>query len=243
MHWILDHDSKTAAADIERPRRNFAVSASSRDRQDHAFAGLPPSPSQIPPLRHGPSIASCALDKGPSFSQVGQTPQLDGFRVVCDRARALASSLPSKMSFSDLADLKRKLRDAGFEVYRSTPEQVLLAERIRDNLIMDSGVAAQLAHGSEPLRVHVTVRAQASHFPGLHEDGVREHAQKLASIFVAAGYAAGESTAAPVPDPNDPEGSLDTAHEIRLTLEVDSKERLFEELEAALARVRFTNDE
>ena len=36
--------------------------------------------------------------------------------------------------------VKAALTEAGFEVYRTTADNVHLAERVRDNLIMDSGV-------------------------------------------------------------------------------------------------------
>ena len=41
------------------------------------------------------------------------------------------------------ADLKKTLVARGFEVYRTLGDQVVLADRVRENLIMDSGVAAR----------------------------------------------------------------------------------------------------
>lgn len=147
------------------------------------------------------------------------------------------------MSFSDPAELKRKLRAAGFEVYRSTSEQVLLAERVRDNLIMDSGVAAHVSSADGKIWVQVTVRAQASHFPGAEEDGIWTAARRLAQAFLDSGYTEQDSSASPVPDPNDPQVSLDTAHEIRLRRAVQDDDALFEELRAALHLPRATSDD
>jgi len=39
------------------------------------------------------------------------------------------------------AELKKALTAEGFEIYRTTGDRILLADRVRDNLIMDSGVS------------------------------------------------------------------------------------------------------
>jgi len=66
------------------------------------------------------------------------------------------------MSASTPSELKKLLLAEGFEVYRTLSDQIVLADRVRDNLIMDSGVAARL--GGEP-GVRFVVRAQGSEFP------------------------------------------------------------------------------
>jgi hypothetical protein len=149
------------------------------------------------------------------------------------------------MSPSDTAELKRNLRSAGFEIYRSNPEFVHLAERVRDNLIMDSGVAAHLSRNGEVTRlsVHVNLRAQASHFPGADETQVWQHARELAKTFTDAGYEEGESHTEPVVDPSDPSQSLDTSFRILLKRAVDDLSALHTELKAALSRRRSTTDE
>lgn len=146
------------------------------------------------------------------------------------------------MSVTDPAELKRKLRAAGFEIYRTAENHVQLAERVRDNLIMDSGVAALVIEPNQ-LAVRVTVRAQASHFPGADDDQLWAHARTLATVFLQGGYAEEKASAEPVPDPNDPERSLDTSHEILLHLSVGSIESLCEQLRIALDRRRSTNDD
>ena len=57
--------------------------------------------------------------------------------------------------------IKRVLIDAGFEVFRTRGEEIVLAERPRENLIMDSGVRLRLG---EPLEVRVVFRAQRARF-------------------------------------------------------------------------------
>jgi len=139
------------------------------------------------------------------------------------------------------AELKRKLRAAAFEIYRTTANQVLLAERIRDNLIMDSGVSAKVQ--SDALSVEVVVTAQASHFPGADEAQIWQHAKNLASEFLRANYTEESTNSESLPDPSDPSLSLDTRYEIRLSRAVTSVEALMDELRAALAKRRSTADD
>jgi hypothetical protein len=146
------------------------------------------------------------------------------------------------MSVTDSSELKRQLRAAGFEIYRTAAEQVLLAERIRDNLIMDSGVAALLLKPGA-VAVQVTVRAQASHFPGADETQLWARARDLADVFLQQGYDELETRAEPVPDPNDPTRRLDTSHEILLRRGVTDLESLYEQLRAALGQKRSTTDD
>ncbi len=149
------------------------------------------------------------------------------------------------MTNPDPAELKRKLRAEGFEIYRTVEERILLAERIRDNLIMDSGVAADFAaNGQESaISVQVIVRAQASHFPGADAARMKDHARELAQAFTNSGYVEIEVIETPVPDPSDPSKSLDTSHEIRLRRPVENLDGLFAELREALGRRRTTGDD
>jgi hypothetical protein len=146
------------------------------------------------------------------------------------------------MSVTDPAELKRKLRVAGFEIYRTAENRVQLAERIRDNLIMDSGITALVAEPSG-LAIQVTVRAQASHFPGASPDQLWSHATALAEQFLTDGYLKEGQSAELVPDPGDPAKSLDTSHEILLQRSVETLEALLEQLQLALTRRRFTTDD
>lgn len=170
-------------------------------------------------------------------------PHADQRAALPTGAVSTPSGRPLLMSLPDPAELKRKLRAAGFEVYRTVAEQVLLAERVRDNLIMDSGVAAHLAREDSLIAVEVTVRAQASHFPGAAEDQIWSHARSLSNEFTRNGYSEEEARSASVPDPSDPAQSLDISYEIRLRRQVEDIDSLFEELRAALGRRRSTGDD
>jgi hypothetical protein len=57
-----------------------------------------------------------------------------------------------------------------------------LADRVRDNLLMDSGVA--IVHG-DPLLVRITLRARAAEFPGDGEQALFERARALAAPYLA----------------------------------------------------------
>lgn len=138
------------------------------------------------------------------------------------------------------AELKRRLRNEGFEVYRTEPGRILLAERVRDNLIMDSGVAVASKGG---FAVHVMVRAQASHFPGASAESMRERAAELANNFESRGYQRGQVGESQVPDPSHPGRSLDTSFEISLHRSFDTLEEVFEELKVALSGTRYTGED
>jgi len=142
----------------------------------------------------------------------------------------------------DTAELKRRLRGEGFEIYRTLEGRVLLAERVRDNLIMDSGVAAGPAATGESLCVFVTIRAQLSHFPGAGAEAVLSHSWDLARAFQGRGYAAGEPATSELHDPSRPDRTLDTIFEIPLVRELADAEELLAELRVALSLPRSSTD-
>lgn len=145
------------------------------------------------------------------------------------------------MSAPDPADLKRRLRNEGFEIYRTLEGRVILAERIRDNLIMDSGVAAGSGLG-DLLTVFVTIRTQLSHYPGSNAEAVLDQARQLAQPFEGRGYGAGEPTSRHIQDPSHPERTLDTVFEIPLQRALAGLDELLTELRAVLALPRSSND-
>lgn len=67
-------------------------------------------------------------------------------------------------------DLKKALRSEGFVIYRTLGEHIALAERVRENLILDSGVRVR-ATGATPtdgatstFEVTITFRAEKTPF-------------------------------------------------------------------------------
>jgi hypothetical protein len=128
--------------------------------------------------------------------------------------------------------LKKSLVADGFEVYRTSPSLIILADRVRDNLLMDSGVA--IVHG-EPLMVRITFRARAAEFPGESEQLLFERARALAASLAGRGYAEVGSSAVPVMDPGDPSRIIDTWYEVLYERRLGDESELHPELRFAIS--------
>jgi hypothetical protein len=107
--------------------------------------------------------------------------------------------------------MKKALVDAGFEVFRTRGEEIVLAERPRENLIMDSGVRLRL---SEPFEVRIVLRAQKADFPNEDDSHLFDRVRRLAEPAVSEGFAELSTTVSKVTDPGDAERTLDTFYEI-----------------------------
>ena len=91
------------------------------------------------------------------------------------------------MPSAKVQDVKKLLTTSGYLVYRSGTDVVHLAERVRENLIMDASVSVV----TEPqLRVRVTTRAQRTDFPSSHEtqDSQFERARQMGAAAVQRGF-------------------------------------------------------
>jgi hypothetical protein len=130
------------------------------------------------------------------------------------------------------SELKKTLVARGFEVYRTLGDQVVLADRVRDNLIMDSGVAVR---PGEPLAVRFVVRAQASDFPSAKADDLFDRARACAAEACGRGYAEVGVAEVKVRDPGDATSTLDTWYEVSFERPVASEDELEQELRYALA--------
>ena len=128
-------------------------------------------------------------------------------------------------------ELKKTLVREGFEIYRTLSDRIVLADRVRDNLIMDSGVAA--GTGDE-FSVHVVLRAQASDFPGEGADALWERARKLGAGLSARGYSESVVRSVPILDPGDQSKTLDTWYEVGMSRSLDKLADLIIELRFAL---------
>jgi len=136
------------------------------------------------------------------------------------------------MSSTTPSELKKLLLAEGFEVYRTQSDQIVLADRVRDNLIMDSGVAARL--GSVP-SVRFVVRAQASDFPADSAEQIFERARRMATDALNRDYHEVATNRVEVRDPGDSSKTLDVWHEVAFEKKLSDNGELVEELRYALS--------
>lgn len=115
--------------------------------------------------------------------------------------------------------IKKVLVASGFEVFRTLPEEVVLAERVRENLILDSGVrVAPLADGK--VQVRLVLRAQRADFPNDDEPSLFARVRTLAEPAIEHGFAEVSTAVTAVKDPADASRTLDTFYEVNLTHDV-----------------------
>jgi hypothetical protein len=133
---------------------------------------------------------------------------------------------------TNAARIKKALVDAGFEVFRTRGEEIVLAERPRENLIMDSGVRLRL---SEPYEVRVVLRAQKADFPNDDEPHLFERVRKLAAPALSDGFAEVSTAVTRVTDPGDAERTLDTFYEITFAKTIPALDDAFVDLKFALS--------
>jgi len=131
--------------------------------------------------------------------------------------------------------LKKSLVSEGFEIYRTAPNLITLADRVRDNLLMDSGVSVV---AGETLAIRVVLRAQASNFPGEAAEALFARARALAAELASRGYAEVGAEAVPVSDPGDRSRTIDTCYEVSYSLPVSEDAVLYRELRFVLGVVR-----
>jgi hypothetical protein len=129
-------------------------------------------------------------------------------------------------------ELKKLLLSEGFEVYRTLADRVMLADRVRDNLIMDSGVS--VASRDVGLCVRVVFRSQACDFKGESPDGLFTLARRLAEPGATRGYAEAGTTVVPIHDPGDKTRVLDTWYEVFFERVIADTADLTGELRVAL---------
>lgn len=128
------------------------------------------------------------------------------------------------------AEIKKALREAGLEIYRTRGDVVHLAERVRENLLMDAQIFIRA--GDAGTRVGFVVRAQRNDFPNDGEEHLFERARRLAAPALARGYEETSAEVRKVFDPGDGQRTLDTWCEV-------SFERAVADLDAAIAEARF----
>jgi hypothetical protein len=130
--------------------------------------------------------------------------------------------------------LKKTLVANGFEVFRTLPDEVVLAERVRENLILDSGVrVAPLAGGA--VQVRLVLRAQKTDFPNEDEAALFSRVRTLAAPAIAQGFAEVSTSVNLVKDPADASRTLDTFYEVNLSHDVASVDDMLQVLKFVLS--------
>jgi hypothetical protein len=142
------------------------------------------------------------------------------------------SESPSVNPPSTASNLKRALVDAGFEVFRTRGEEIVLAERPRENLIMDSGVRLI---AREPLEVHVVLRAQKADFPNEDDAHLFGRVRTLAATILAHGFTEKATAQSRVHDPGDPTRTLEVFYEITFSKTTPALDDALDTLKFALA--------
>ena len=118
-------------------------------------------------------------------------------------------------------ELKKALIAAGFEVYRTYGDEVVLADRVRDNLILDSGV--RVGSGSQ-LEIRLIMGLRRSQYPVDDEPTLFNRVRQLAAPLLSEGFLEVNTTVSPVSDPADASRTLDTFYEVVFAKKIASLE-------------------
>jgi len=180
--------------------------------------------------------AAWSVARAWSTTQVpGQKPESDAPPDEGVDAQGAFARMYDNLPAPTAQQLKKALVAGGFEVFRTLPEEVVLAERVRENLILDSGVRVG-PHGDDgQVRVRVVLRAQRTDFPADEDDTLFDRVRKLAEPATAEGFAEVSTNLNTVKDPADPERTLDTFYEVFLAREVATFEDAIPVLKFALS--------
>jgi hypothetical protein len=127
-------------------------------------------------------------------------------------------------------DIKRALREAGFEVYRTDGAVVHIAERVRENLIMDSGVRLDNALG-----IGFYARAERHDFPGDRDEVLYERARSMGASAENRGFTVQRMFTTVMTDPGDASRTLDVWFQVHFEKRADTLEKAIEEVRFAFA--------
>jgi hypothetical protein len=120
---------------------------------------------------------------------------------------------------------------AGLEVYRTTGQEVIIAERVRDNLILDSGVRVRAGN---PMEVRIVMGLRRGQYPNESDEQVFARLRQLASPALERGFVEKQTGTAPVSDPADAKKTLDTFFELTLVKEEPEVQGMLEHVRFAL---------
>jgi hypothetical protein len=136
----------------------------------------------------------------------------------------------------DAKQIKTELVAAGFEVYRTRPDEVQVAERIRLH-IMDSGIRVFL---KDAVHVAFTVRQQRSDFPDVLPETLMDRARREVGVAAKGrGYVETQAGSVEVKDPMDATRVLDVWHEVTYEKAIPDVATAVDEVRWALSIERF----
>ena len=130
------------------------------------------------------------------------------------------------------ADIKKALVAAGFELYRTRGNEVPIANRVRDKLDR----RFRCARFAPPTRSRSkwSCAHQRSDFPPTGPPASSNRARELRPPQSRGGYVESGSLTSPMPDPAEPERTLDTWYEVSFEKAVSSLEEAMVEVGFAL---------
>jgi hypothetical protein len=130
-------------------------------------------------------------------------------------------------------EVKKLLTSSGWTVYRICENEVFLAERVRENLIMEAHVSVL---AGDPPRVRYLVRAQRSDFPSSSEKDERmfERARAMGAAGEAIGFHEVDAVVVPIRDPMEPNILLDTWFQVLYERETADEAALLDAVTGAM---------
>lgn len=135
--------------------------------------------------------------------------------------------------------VKQALLDAGLEIYRSRPDEIQIAERLRLH-IMDSHVRVGIGR---PMRVWFTARSQRSDFPTAEPAALVERVRRrVGGEASERGFVESATQTHEVKDPLDDSKTLDVWHEVIYAKALDDLDTLIAEVRWALSVEKFVRD-
>jgi hypothetical protein len=137
----------------------------------------------------------------------------------------------------DVKALKQKLASAGVEIYRTRPNEIHVAERVRLH-IMDSGIRLEVG---EQMAVLFTARVQRSDFGnGVADEVLFERVRDAVGTLASArGYTETTSQRTEIKDPVDEARVLDVWYEVAYAKRDLDPDQALDEVQWALQVERF----
>jgi hypothetical protein len=129
--------------------------------------------------------------------------------------------------------VKELLKSHGIMVYRVIGNSVVLAELVRDNLIMEAHVSVETG---ESLRVRMVTRAQRSDFPlsSENEASLVARARNMGIPALELGFIEVQNQVEPIPDPMDPDQAIDVWYKVIFEKQVDSEQQILAAIREAI---------